>query len=124
MQVISEDALRRKTHLSFLLPGVAGGFGGLGIRRFAWRFGGEWHPKVRAYHIYDGLALRGVILSEPFERVKAAEPDRGLVIAELLDRLGVQLCDPPLGRIAVGQIGGDLLVMLTAESEHEPDCRP
>lgn len=87
--MISEDALRSKTHLPFLLPDVAGPFGGLGVRLFALRLGGERHPQVRADHVDDGLALRGVILSEPFERVQPTEPDRGLVVTELLDRLGV-----------------------------------
>ena len=67
--------------------------------------------------------MRGVILGEPFKRVQAAEPYRGLVAAELLDRLGVQLGDAPLGRVQVGQNGGDLLVMLAAEREHEAHRR-
>jgi hypothetical protein len=37
----------------------------------------------------DGLAVCRVVLSEPFECVTAAEPDRGPVAGELLNRLGV-----------------------------------
>jgi hypothetical protein len=65
-----------------------------------------------------------VVLGEPFQRVQAAEPDGSFVAAELLDRLGVQLGDAPLGRVQVGQHSGDLLVMLAAEGEHKPHRRP
>jgi len=41
----------------------------------------------------------------------------------LLDRLGAELGDTPFGRIAVGQIGGDLLVILAPESA-APGARP
>ena len=65
--------------------------------------GGERHAQVGADDVDDGLAVCGVVLGEPFQCVQAAEPDRGLVAAELLDRLGVQLGDAPLGRVTVAQ---------------------
>jgi len=68
--------------------------------------------------------VRRVVLGEPFQCIQAAEPDRRFVAAELLDRLGVQLGDAPLGRVKIGQHGGDLLMVLAAESEHEPDRQP
>ena len=137
-QMLRKNTLRGKSHLSFLLPRGAnpitprfrlGGrlalvFGGLGLRLAGRRRGRERHAQVGADDVDDGLAVFRSVLSEPFQCVQAAEPDRGLITAELLDRLGVQLGDPPLGRVTVGQIGGDLLVMLAAEGEHEPDSRP
>src|SRR5258708_4170607 len=105
-QMFSKNALRGKAHLSLLVPCAAerssahcslssgrpawGLGGGLGLRpagRRRWR---ERHAQIRADDVDDGLAVCRVVLGEPFECVQAAQPDRGLVAAELLDRLGVQ----------------------------------
>ena len=72
----------------------------------------------------DGLAVCRVVLSEPFECVQAPEPDRGLVAAELLNRLGVQLGDVRLGRVKVAQNCRDLLVVLAARGKHPQPGRP
>ena len=101
--MLGKNTLRGKTHLSFLLPCVANpisprftlsarlflAFAGLGLRLAGRRRGGERHAQVGADDVDDGLAVCRVVLSEPFECVQAAEPDRGLVAAELLNRLGV-----------------------------------
>ena len=68
--------------------------------------------------------MRWVVLGEPVECVQAEEPDRGLVAVELLGRFGELLGDAPFGRVAVGQDGGDLLVVLAAEGENEPAAAP
>ena len=136
--MLGKNTLRGKTHLSFLLPCVANpisprftlsarlflAFGGLGLRLAGWRRGGERHAQVGADDVDDGLAVCRVVLSEPFECVQAAEPDRGLVAAELLNRLGVELGDAPLGRVKVAQNCRDLLVVLAAEGKHPQPGRP
>ena len=136
--MLGENTLGGKAYLPFLVPRVAergsvrfslGGYslrglGGFRLQFADWRRGGERHPQVGADDVDDGLPVCRVVLGEPFERVQAAEPDRGFVAAELLDRLGIQLGDAPLCRVKVGQAGGDLLVVLAAEGEHEPDRRP
>jgi len=60
-------------------------------------------------------------MGEAFEGIQTAEPDRGFITAELFDSLGVQLGYTALGRVLVGQEGGDFLVVLAAEGEHEAD---
>jgi len=135
-QMLGKDTLRGKTHLPFLLPCAANpslcftvnprlfpAFGGLGLRVAGWRRGGERHAQVGADDVDDGLAVCRVVLSEPFECVQAAGPDQGLVAAELLNRLGVELGDAPLGRVKVAQNYRDLLVV-SAEGEHPQPVRP
>ncbi|MFI6792105.1 hypothetical protein ACIBG4_32740 [Nonomuraea sp. NPDC050383] len=46
-----------------------------------------WHPQVGADDVHDGLPQPGVVLGELLQRVQAAQADRGLAAAELLDRL-------------------------------------
>ena len=101
--MLGKNTLRCKTHPSFLLPCAANpisprftlsatlflAFGGLGLWLAGWRRRGERHAQVSANDVGDGLAVCRVVLSEPFECVQAAEPDRRLVAAELLNRLGV-----------------------------------
>ena len=136
-QVLGKNTLRGKTHPSFLLPCVANpgsprftlsarlfpAFAGPGLRHAGWRRGGERHAQVGANDVDGGLAVCRVVLSEQFECTQAAGPDRGLVAAELLNRLGVELGDVPLGRVKVAQNYRDLLVA-AAESEHPQPGRP
>src|SRR5215475_3838657 len=101
--MLGKNALRGKTHLSFLLPCAVNpvssrltlsaelllAFGWLGLPLAGCRRGGKRHAQVGANDVDDGLAVRRVVLSDPLERAQAAEPDRGLVAAELLNRHGV-----------------------------------
>ena len=79
--------------------------------------GRERNTQVGANGVDDDLAVYRAVLSEPFECVRAAEPDRGLVANELRHRLGVKLGDAPLGRVRVAPNGCDLLMVLTAEGQ-------
>src|SRR6516162_3083224 len=95
-QMLGNNTLRGKTHLSFLLPCAANpisprftfsvgaflAFGRSGLRVAGGRCGGERHAQVGAHDIDDGLAVCGTVLSEPLERAQSAEPDRGLVAVE------------------------------------------
>jgi hypothetical protein len=56
--------------------------------------------------------MLGVILGEALKRVQGAKPDRGLLVAKLLDGLGVQLGDAPLPGI-------DLVQALAAVSQQQ-----
>src|SRR5215468_5635540 len=135
-QMLGQDTLRSKTHLSFLLPCAADSglcftvnarlfpaFGGLGHRVAGRRRRGERHAQVGADDVDDGLAVCRVVLSEPFECVQAAGPDQGLVAAELFNRLGVELGDARPGRVKVAQNDRDLLVA-PAEGENPQPARP
>ena len=136
-QVLGKDTLRGKTHPSFLLPCVANpgshcfalsarlfpAFACPGLQHAGGRRGGERHAQVSANDVDDGLAVCRVVLSEQFECIQAAGPDRGLVAAELLNRRGVELGDAPLGRVKVAQNDRDLLVV-AAEGEHPQPGRP
>src|SRR5690242_7326864 len=104
-QMLGKNTLRGKTNLSFLMPCAANPVGprfmlsatpvlavsGAGLRAAGWRRGGERHAQVGANGVDDGLAVCGVVLSEPFERVQTLTPDRGLVATELLNCLGIWL---------------------------------
>ncbi len=51
----------------------------------------------------DDLVVCRVVLNEPFQCIQAAEPGRGLVGAEVLDRFWRKLGDAPVDRVTVGQ---------------------
>jgi hypothetical protein len=137
-QVLGKNTLRGKTHPSFLPPSAANpsspcftvsarlslAFISLGLQLAGWRRGGEGHAKVGANYVDDGLAVRRIVLSEPFECIQAAGPDRGLVTAELLNRLGVELGDAPLGRVKVAPNYRELRMMAAAEGEHPQPGQP
>src|SRR5437764_8541841 len=103
IQMLLKNALRGKTHPSFVLPCITNPrsprfsltarlflfFGGLGLRLSGWRRRGERHAQVGANDVDDRLAVCRVVLSKPFECVQAAAPDPGLVATELLNRLGM-----------------------------------
>src|SRR3712207_3688185 len=55
--------------------------------------GHVWHTQVGTEHIDDGLAPSRVVLGEAYERVQRAQADRSLIVAELLDGLGVGIGD-------------------------------
>jgi hypothetical protein len=82
-------------------PGCQGG------RRCLYLFGarslstrkGVGHAQVGAEHVDDGLTVFRVVLSQALKGVQGAEPDRGLLVAELLDGLCVQLGDAPLSGV-------------------------
>ena len=136
-QVLGKNMLRGKTHPSFLLPCLAHpgrpclalsvrlfpAFACPGLQHAAGRRGGERHAQVGAHDVDGGLAVRRVVLSEQFECIQAAGPDRGLVAAELLNRRGVELGDVRLGRVKVAQNDRDLLVT-AAEGERPQPGRP
>ncbi|WP_410630355.1 hypothetical protein [Amycolatopsis sp. cmx-4-83] len=67
--------------------------------------------QVGAEHVHHGLALPGVALPEPFERVDPGQPHRSRVRAEQFCRFGVQLGDPPLDGVPV-VVGGDFPLLL------------
>jgi len=73
--------------------------------------GGVGHSEIGADHIDDGLPLVRVLLRQPFQRVQPAEPHRGLLPAELIDRTGVQLGDALLGGVSLGGCGDLALVL-------------
>jgi hypothetical protein len=54
----------------------------------------------------------GVVLGKAFKGVQGAEPDRGFLVAKLLDGLGVQLGDAPLP-------GVDLIQALAAVGQQQ-----
>jgi hypothetical protein len=54
---------------------------------------GIGHAQVRADDIDDGLTVLGVVLGEVLKGVQGAEPDRGLLVAELLDGPGIAVGD-------------------------------
>jgi hypothetical protein len=54
----------------------------------------------------------GVVLGKAFKGVQSAEPDRGLLMAKLLNGLGVQLGDAPLP-------GVDLVQALAAVGQQQ-----
>ena len=56
--------------------------------------------------------MLGVVLGEALKGVQGAEPDRGLLVAKLLDRLSEQLGDAPLS-------GVDLLKALSAVGQQQ-----
>jgi len=64
----------------------------LGVQ-FGLRWGGVGHAQVGADDVDDGLTVLGVVLGEVFKGVQGAEPDRGLLVAELLDGPGVAVGD-------------------------------
>ena len=57
-----------------------------GFSRFRWRV---WHTQIRAEDVNDGLASIRIGLSEVHQGVQGTEANRGLIVAELLDGLGV-----------------------------------
>jgi hypothetical protein len=57
------------------------------------RWGSVGHAQVGADHVDNGLAVVGVVLGEVLKGVQGPEPDRGLLVAELLDGLGVAVGD-------------------------------
>jgi hypothetical protein len=59
--------------------------------RLSWE--GVGHAQVSADHVDDGLTVLGVVLAEVVKGVHGAEPDRGLLVAELLDGPGVAVGD-------------------------------
>ncbi|WP_199745507.1 hypothetical protein [Amycolatopsis sp. WAC 04182] len=112
LKVVVEEALGGEADFAFLDERTVL-FELVGVGVVGWWFG-EFvgHAEVGAQDVDDGLPLVLVVLGEAFERVKAAEPDGGLVGAELLDGLGVQLGDPARGGIGAGGVGDPLLVRL------------
>ena len=66
---------------------------------------------VGADHVNDGLPLDRVVLRQPFQRVQTAEPDRGLLRAELINRAGVQLDDALLSGVSLDGLGDFALVL-------------
>jgi len=137
-QVLGKNTLRGKTYPSFLPPCAANpsspcftvsirlslAFISLGLQLAGCRRGGERHTQVGANDVDDGLAVRRIVLSEPFECIQAARPDRGLAAAELLNRLGVELGDAPLGRVTVAPNYRDLHAMAAAEGEDPQPGQP
>jgi hypothetical protein len=51
------------------------------------------HAQVGAEHVDDGLTVLEVVLGEVLKGVQGAEPDRGLLVAKLLDSPGVAVGD-------------------------------
>src|SRR5580704_15657900 len=86
--------------------------------------GGERHPQVSTDDVDDGLAMFLVVLGQAFQRVQAAQPDRRLLAAELLDCLGIQLGDAPLGRVMIGLVAGDFLVYWRRKARMSPTAAP
>jgi len=137
-QMFGKNTLRGKTHLSFLMPCSTNPVSlratlsampflpvdGAGLRISDWRRGGERHAQVGANDVDDGLAVRRFVLREPFKRVQTVTSDRGLVAAELLNRLGIWLGDAPLGRAEFAQDCRGPSVVLAAEGRHPPPGRP
>ena len=70
----------------------------------------EGHAKVGADDVDDGLAVLLVVLGKTFQGIKPAEPDGGLVVAELFDGFAVQIGDSAFGGV-MGVVPCDLFDM-------------
>lgn len=64
---------------------------------------GERHSQVAAQHVDDGLPVLRVALREALQSVQTRQPDHGLIAAQLVGGLGVQVGDPPLDSVRVGR---------------------
>ena len=77
------------------VPAIGGGRRLLHLLRvqlgLSWE--GVGHAQVGADDVDDGLTVLGVVLGEVLKGVQGAEPDRGLLVAELLDGPGVAVGD-------------------------------
>jgi len=112
-EVSGQDALGGQPDLEFLPTFLVAGVCVLGCvlaRRLIIRWG-VGHPEVSADHVDDGLSLGRVVLCQAFQRVQTAEPDRGLLGAELIDRAGVELGDALFGGVSLGGCGDLALVL-------------
>ena len=104
---------------------VVGGSAVVGGRLDRSRSGwGVGHLEVGADDVDDGLPLTRVVLGEPFQGVEPGQPDRGLVAAELVGGLGVQLGHPPLGGVGDRVHGADLGGPLPPERQQQGERSP
>jgi hypothetical protein len=121
-QVAGQDVLGGQPYLlllaAILVASVRFGGGILDRGLFlGWRVG---HTQVGADHIRYGLAVFDGAVRQAFQGVQASQPHRGLVGAELVGGLGVQLGDASFGGVTVGMHQGQLGV--TLPSGGQPQC--
>src|SRR5690348_14668045 len=143
--MLGQNALCPETHLSFLPPCVyflppgtinlivphfilsARIFltsGVLSRRQPGWRRRGERHAQIGTNNVDDGLAVCGVVLSEPFECAQPVPPDLGATAAELPDGLGVEAGEAHAGLVGSRSGQDVLLLVATAEGNDPRPGRP